>query len=819
MTGGDRSPLIWIPRPIEDAAEISDEILALGLVPLVEPVMTIRYLDTIPDLDGISALIFTSGNGVRAFVRAMPDRHMPVYAVGPQCADVARKAGFSTIITAGGDVEKLAATITEHRSPDEGMLLHVAATERAGDLMGSLEDQGFAIRRSVLYSADTADALPEAVSKHLTSNEISAVLLFSPRTAATVGNLVEKAGFADAVDSVHAICLSQAVADKLTSGNWASIVTAKIRSRSSMLDATLTSLHITDTIDSDSIELSVISEENPQNYETDTSSTPTISTETLRTYHVSTAKNDKIEGASGSMNAEHVIEQFGGIRPMAQKLGIAVSTVQGWKTRNHIPENRWSDVRAAAAASDLVLDEEGSETGDQSTGVESPWSDERSSEIVDASNEQIKVSSSQESDAPSSASVSLSSDSKDKTPDESASSSDKSPAKNVPASKSTATMPPPTTKTTRSSGGGWALFFALVALAGIATRGYWGPAVDPKVEAHLTNFFGPPVVQQASAVDETIQTDLVRTQEVIAAMLKRLEDIEARATALDGSFQGDSVSSVSMDAVNDRITALEDRLDSAPAITEDGNVDLAALESALSALRDRMQSLDDKADASIETFQLEINTFGDRLAAISDNLEAAGALVTSLGDRLLDLENAPGNPAAGSSALVLAVGQLESIADTGAPFSDALPGLRELANNDAEFLAQIDSLKEASWSGVNTISALSARFSDIAAIVDAAETSAVDGDWVDESLAALQSVVSVRRIDEAPGAPAASKAEAALARGDLADAITVVTPYETADEKITAWLASANARLAVDTAISVLRARAVDRLRAIATTN
>lgn len=813
MTGDDRSPVIWIPRPIEDAAEVSDEIRALGLTPLVEPVMTIRYRDIIPDLDGISALVFTSGNGVRAFVRAMPDRHVPVYAVGPQCSDVARKAGFSTIVTAGGDVEKLAATITEHRSPDDGVLLHIAATERAGDLSGSLEKQGFTVRRSVLYSADTADALPETVSKHLASNDISAVLLFSPRTAETVGALVEKAGLSEAVNSVHAICLSQAVADKLTSGNWASIAAADARSRRSMLDATLTALHIAGTTDSGSTEPSATPEKNPQNYETETSGTPTVSTATVRTYHVSTAENDKIEGAPGDMNAEHVIEQFGGIRPMAQKLGIAVSTVQGWKTRNHIPENRWQDVRAAAAASDITLDEDASaddtsESEDQSSGVESPWSDEKSSEIVDASDEMS-------ADEPMKESEATSSESKDDTPP----SSSDSPAKTSPDSKSSVAVPPPAVKTSRSGSGGWALFFALVALAGIATRGYWGPAVDPKVEAHLTNFFGPPVKQQASAVEETIQTDLVRTQEVMAAMLKRLEDIEARATALDGSFQGDAVSSVSIDAVNDRITALEDRLDSAPAVTEDGNVDLAALESALSALRERMQSLDGKADASIETFQLDINTFGDRLAAIGDDLEASDTLVMSLRQRLLQLEDAPGNPAVGSSALVLAVGQLETIADTGAPFADALPGLTELAKDDAEILAQINSLKDASWTGVSTISTLSARFSDIAAIVDAAETSAVDGDWVDESLAALQSVVSVRRLDEAPDAPAASKAEVALARGDLAGAVAAVSPYEAADEKIAAWIVSAKARLAVDTAISVLRARAVDRLRAIATTN
>jgi hypothetical protein len=43
-----------------------------------------------------------------------------------------------------------------------------------------------------------------------------------------------------------------------------------------------------------------------------------------------------------------IIEAFGGIRPMAHKLDVPVSTVQGWKQRDTIPENRAADILAAA---------------------------------------------------------------------------------------------------------------------------------------------------------------------------------------------------------------------------------------------------------------------------------------------------------------------------------------------------------------------------------------------------------------------------------------------------------------------------------------
>ncbi len=47
-------------------------------------------------------------------------------------------------------------------------------------------------------------------------------------------------------------------------------------------------------------------------------------------------------------NAEAIIEMFGGIRPMATKINVPVTTVQGWKKRNVIPGTRREDVLRVA---------------------------------------------------------------------------------------------------------------------------------------------------------------------------------------------------------------------------------------------------------------------------------------------------------------------------------------------------------------------------------------------------------------------------------------------------------------------------------------
>lgn len=53
-------------------------------------------------------------------------------------------------------------------------------------------------------------------------------------------------------------------------------------------------------------------------------------------------------------NAEAIIERFGGIRPMANKINVPVTTVQGWKKRNIIPGARRAEI--VMVAQQLGLD-------------------------------------------------------------------------------------------------------------------------------------------------------------------------------------------------------------------------------------------------------------------------------------------------------------------------------------------------------------------------------------------------------------------------------------------------------------------------------
>lgn len=56
-------------------------------------------------------------------------------------------------------------------------------------------------------------------------------------------------------------------------------------------------------------------------------------------------------------NPSELIERFGGIRPMAKKMGAAVTTVQGWKKRGTIPASRTEEIIRAGEKYDIKLDD------------------------------------------------------------------------------------------------------------------------------------------------------------------------------------------------------------------------------------------------------------------------------------------------------------------------------------------------------------------------------------------------------------------------------------------------------------------------------
>jgi uroporphyrinogen-III synthase len=167
---------VLVTRPKDDTEETAALLRARGHVPVVAPLLCVRYHDRQPlHLDGVQGLLFTSANGARAFARHTSRRDFTVFAVGTQTTAAARAAGFDDIRNADGNSQDLERVVRATADPKAGTLLHAAGAEAEGRLAAALTAAGYAVRTEILYDVPAATQRPDAA--------FDAVLLYSARSA------------------------------------------------------------------------------------------------------------------------------------------------------------------------------------------------------------------------------------------------------------------------------------------------------------------------------------------------------------------------------------------------------------------------------------------------------------------------------------------------------------------------------------------------------------------------------------------------------------------------------------------------------------
>ena len=204
-------PRVLITRAMPDARETAAQVSERGGVPVIAPILEIALAagpppDPAPD----AVLAFTSANGVRAYAAAGgPPR--PAWCVGPVTARAAEAAGLAVAGIAGGDVASLAGAL---RAAKPTRVMHVRGAHAAGNLTAALRAAGLTAEALVLYEAQAAKTLPEAAVAALRGG--TDALLFSPRSARLLGDLMMRAGLGDALADRRVGMLSSAVAAAFT---------------------------------------------------------------------------------------------------------------------------------------------------------------------------------------------------------------------------------------------------------------------------------------------------------------------------------------------------------------------------------------------------------------------------------------------------------------------------------------------------------------------------------------------------------------------------------------------------------------------------
>jgi uroporphyrinogen-III synthase len=210
---------ILVTRPEPDASATGQRLEALGHQVTSEPMLQVEFLPIDPVVfAGAQAVIATSRNALRALASSGAcdaATALPIYVVGDKTAEEAKRLGFGRVVTGPGRARDLAPVIADDAEPAGGFLVHVAGENLAFDLGEALAERNIDVRQVTAYRTRASEALTPATERALRDGALDAVILMSPRTAATFDRLVDGRGLAAEAGRLTCICISREVADAL----------------------------------------------------------------------------------------------------------------------------------------------------------------------------------------------------------------------------------------------------------------------------------------------------------------------------------------------------------------------------------------------------------------------------------------------------------------------------------------------------------------------------------------------------------------------------------------------------------------------------
>ena len=833
---------LLVTRPEPDADALAERLRGLGHEVLVAPMLTVvpREEQAI-DLAGVQVICFTSRNAVRIFAEQSSERSIPVYVVGPGTADEARAKGFLAIREGGGDGRSLVAAVRDALSPLAGAVLHARGAAVAYDVAGALRNAGFTVREQVLYETLPVPALVPQVRQAWAAGTIDGVLLFSPRSAKTFATLLKDAGLAGGASRVVAYCLSDAVRGGADLP-WQAVRVAEKPDVPAMVRLL------------EGSEGEMAEERKSEEQAKATEAAKPAESQAPETAEETAAPSPAVPESAAAAppqdergNVEEVIAKFGGLRPMANKLDLAVSTVQGWKIRGHIPEQRHQEILKAAQAHGIAVSaadllppgDTGGAAGPASAKpalaaqAKGPEAKARSplpttGQGPSAADAAAKAEAGKDETAGAAKPAAQAPDTKAPAAKPAEVKTDDKP-KGAPAPADTAAAQsarhheasPPAAHARR---GGFlpgllvgAVLIVGGAVAAVALRESWMPLVaDSQAPTGDTTQLDQRLQSLASELDAVKQQT--------AALSQKADSLESSISGLSGQ-QGGSPADLS---------ALQNSVQSLQAAGEKHAQDLASIDSALKAitgdggLESKVNDLSSKAEgltaatakneAGVANLINEVRTVSGQVSGLGvDQLRSSTAALStkldSFESRLGTVEGqVRGQAAAERNAMLLAVGQLDDAVAAGQPFAQSLSLVAGYADTSVP-AAPMATLQSHATSGVITLSALRTRFNDTAdAIIAADYDGTADDGLFGEVIRNLSELVIVRSKD--PNDPGVNgvvvRTEADLRAGNLAGAVAEVESLEGAPAQAAAgWLADAKARLAVDTALVAL-AKALD---------
>jgi hypothetical protein len=234
----------------------------------------------------------------------------------------------------------------------------------------------------------------------------------------------------------------------------------------------------------------------------------------------------------------------------------------------------------------------------------------------------------------------------------------------------------------------------------------------------------------------------------------------------------------------------------------------AQLGGRLDAVEQKLNDLASQAPVPPDLSGIESNlqTQAASVQALQETSQKLDQRLTALETRVSGMSNDP------QRLLLVTLDQLAAAVGSSAPYGGQLGAAEALAAGKPDILAQLKSLDAGAANGIPGEAVLARQFSaDVgpALLRAGAASSSTDQSWWQRILARIESLVVIRRTDQAgaqsadPVVAAVATAEAALDQGDLAGAVGAISglPADSA-APAQAWLGLAQARLTAEGAVA-----------------
>lgn len=225
---------VLVTRPEPGAGETAARVTALGLEPLLCPVLEVRTLSVaLPPASELAGVLVTSGNALAALPAVY--HQTLLFTVGNATADRARRLGFARVTSADGDSVALAATVRARLAPAAGPLLLAVGQGHGQPLASALRQAGYRVLRRVVYATGPSRTLtPEAISA-LQGRHVRSALFFSAETARQFVRLARQAELDTSLRDVDAVAIGRPAAVALETLPWRRVRVAARPNQDEML--------------------------------------------------------------------------------------------------------------------------------------------------------------------------------------------------------------------------------------------------------------------------------------------------------------------------------------------------------------------------------------------------------------------------------------------------------------------------------------------------------------------------------------------------------------------------------------------------------